>query len=123
MSLNNERIDRRASNGLLAGVVLIALAIGIIVWQLGKYPWYSLLYTMVTVIGVYLAAASFVKDSKISFAPSESSYYLISGCLMATVGAIGLISLTTNHELWVYIVVIVAVVAVLAIYRNFSKKG
>ena len=123
MALDNDRLDTRRSYGLLAGVLIASVAIGLIVWKVGGYGVQSIFYTMFVIIGAYLIAGSFFKEARMDFAPSESSFYLVIGTLLATVGALGFVDILTDIEMWVLVVVFILVFALLIIYRSVSKKG
>ena len=123
MAINQDRIDTRRSYGLLAGVIIASVALGLIVWKVGDFEFQSIFYTMFVVIGVYLFLVSFFKDASLDFAPSDSSFYLVTGTLLATVGALGFVDLLTDIEMWVLVVIFILVFALLIIYRNISKKG
>ena len=123
MAVNQERIDTRRSYGLLAGVIIASVALGLIVWKVADLEFQSIFYTMFVVIGVYLFIASFFADAQLDFAPSDSSFYLVIGTLLATVGALGFVDLLTDVEMWVLVAVFILVFAMLIIYRSISKKG
>ncbi len=123
MAVNQERIDTRRSYGLLAGVIIASVALGLIVWKVADLEFQSIFYTMFVVIGVYLFIASFFADAKLDFAPSDSSFYLVIGTLLATVGALGFVDLLTDVEMWVLVAVFILIFALLIIYRSISKKG
>ena len=123
MALDNDRLDTRRSYGLLAGVLIASVAIGLIVWKVGGYGVQSIFYTMFVIIGAYLIAGSFFKEARMDFAPSESSFYLVIGTLLATVGALGFVDMLTDVEMWVLVVVFILVFALLIIYRSVSRKG
>jgi len=123
MALDNDRLDTRRSYGLLAGVLIASVAIGLIVWKVGGYGIQSIFYTMFVIIGAYLIAGSFFKEAQMDFAPSESSFYLVVGTLLATVGALGFVDMLTDVEMWLLVVVFILVFALLIIYRSVSRKG
>ena len=123
MAINQERIDTRRSYGLLAGVIIASVALGLIVWKVADLEFQSVFYTMFIVIGVYLFIASFFADAKLDFAPSDSSFYLVIGTLLTTVGALGFVDLLTDVEMWVLVAVFILVFAILIMYRSISKKG
>ena len=123
MAVNQDRIDTRRSYALLAGVIIASVALGLIVWKAADLEFQSMIYTMFIVIGVYLFLASFFADAKLDFAPSESSFYLVIGTLLTTVGILGFIDLLTDVEMWVLVAVFILVFAILIIYRSISKKG
>ena len=123
MAINQDRIDTRRSYGLLAGVIIASVALGLIVWKVADLEFQSVFYTMFIVIGVYLFIASFFADAKLDFAPSDSSFYLVIGTLLTTVGALGFVDLLTDVEMWVLVAVFILVFAILIMYRSISKKG
>ena len=123
MAINQDRIDTRRSYGLLAGVIIASVALGLIVWKVADLEFQSIFYTMFVVIGVYLFIASFFADAKLDFAPSDSSFYLVIGTLLTTVGALGFVDLLTDVEMWVLVAVFILVFAILIMYRSISKKG
>ena len=123
MAVNQDRIDTRRSYGLLAGVIIASVALGIVVWKAADLEFQSIFYTMFVVIGVYLFLASFFADAALDFAPSDSSFYLVIGTLLTTVGVLGFVDLLTDVEMWVLVAVFVLVFAILIIYRSISKKG
>ena len=123
MAVNQDRIDTRRSYGLLIGVIIASVALGLIVWKVADLEFQSIIYTMFVVIGVYLFLASFFADAKLDFAPSDSSFYLVIGTLLATVGALGFVDLLTDVEMWVLVAVFILVFAILIMYRSISKKG
>ena len=123
MAVNQDRIDTRRSYALLAGVIIASVALGLIVWKVADLEFQSIFYTMFVVIGVYLFIASFFADAKLDFAPSDSSFYLVIGTLLATVGALGFVDLLTDVEMWVLVAVFILIFALLIIYRSISKKG
>ena len=123
MAINEGRIDSRRSYGLLAGVLIASVAAGLIVWKVGDFGVQSVFYTIFAITGVYLVIASFFQDAKLDFAPSDSSFYLVIGTLLATVGVLGFVDMTTDVEIWVLVAVFILVFAILITYRSVSKKG
>ena len=123
MAINQERIDTRRSYGLLAGVIIASVALGLIVWKVADLEFQSIFYTMFVVIGVYLFLVSFFKDASLDFAPSDSAFYLVTGTLLATVGALAFVDMLTDVETWLLVVVFILVFALLIMYRSISKKG
>jgi len=123
MTVDNNRLNTRRSYGVLAGVIIASLALGLIIWKVSGYGPQSIVYTMFVMIGVYLLTASFFQEAQLDFAPSESSFYLVIGTLLATVGALGFVDLMTDIEMWILVVVFILVFALLIIYRSVSKKG
>ena len=123
MAINEKRIDTRRAYGLLAGVIIASVALGIVVWQLGNFGPQSIFYTMFVVIGVYLVIVSFFQDASLDFAPSDSSFYLVTGTLLATVGVLAFVDLLTDVSLWVLVAIFILVFAILVTYRSVSRKG
>ena len=123
MAINEGRIDSRRSYGLLAGVLIASVAAGLIVWKVGDFGVQSIFYTIFAITGVYLVIASFFQEAKLDFAPSDSSFYLVIGTLLATVGVLGFVDMTTDVDLWVLVAAFILVFAILITYRSVSKKG
>lgn len=123
MTLNEKRMANRSSYGLMVGVLLASIAVGIVVWKLGDYDFNSVFYTVFAIVGAYLALMSFWKGAAFDFAPSESSFYLVTGVLLATVGILGFVDMLTNTDTWALVAIFIAVFALLVIYRSVSKKG
>ena len=123
MAIDEGRINTRRSYGLLAGVLIASIALGLIVWKVGDFGVQSIFYTIFAVTGVYLIIASFFRDAKLDFAPSDSSFYLVTGTLLATVGVLGFVDLTTDVEIWVLVAAFILVFAILITYRSVSRKG
>ena len=123
MAIDEGRINSRRSYGLLAGVLIASVALGLIVWKMCDFGFQSVFYTIFAVTGVYLIIASFFQDAKLDFAPSDSSFYLVIGTLLATVGVLGFVDMTTDVEIWVLIAVFILVFAILITYRSISRKG
>ncbi len=123
MAIDEERINMRRSYGLLAGVLIASVAIGLIVWKVGDFGPQSIFYTIFVIVGAYLIVASFFKDAQLDFAPSESSFYLVIGTLLTTVGVLGFVDMLTDVEVWVLVVAFILVFALLIMYRSVSRKG
>ena len=123
MAINEGRIDARRSYGLLAGILIASVAAGLIVWKVGDFGVQSVFYTIFVITGVYLVIASFFQEAKLDFAPSDSSFYLVIGTLLATVGVLGFVDMTTDVDLWVLVAAFILVFAILITYRSVSKKG
>ena len=123
MAINEGRIDSRRSYGLLAGVLIASVAAGLIVWKVGDFGVQSVFYTIFVITGVYLVIASFFQEAKLDFAPSDSSFYLVIGTLLATVGVLGFVDMLTDVDMWVLVAAFILVFALLVTYRSVSKKG
>ena len=123
MAVNQERIDTRRAYGLLAGIIVASVALGLVVWKIGDFDWPAIFYTMFVVIGVYLFIVSFFMDAALDFAPSDSSFYLVIGTLLTTVGVLAFVDLLTDVEMWLLVAIFIFVFALLIIFRSISKKG
>ena len=123
MAIDEGRINTRRAYGLLAGVLIASVALGLIVWKVGDFGVQSVFYTIFVITGVYLVIASFFQEAKLDFAPSDSSFYLVIGTLLATVGVLGFVDLTTDVEIWVLVAAFILVFAILITYRSVSRKG
>lgn len=123
MAIDEGRINTRRSYGLLAGVLIASVALGLIIWKVGDLGVQSIFYTIFAVTGAYLIIASFFQDARLDFAPSDSSFYLVTGTLLATVGALGFVDMFTDVDIWILVAVFVLVFAILITYRSVSRKG
>lgn len=123
MAIDKDKISQRGSNGVLIGVCVLAVAIGLIVWQVADLPWYTCICAIFVVVGAYIFAISFGKESGLSFGPSESSFYMVTGYLLLALGIVGFLGACTDLELWILLVIFIVLVAVLLIIRSSSKKG
>ena len=123
MAINEGRIDSRRSYGLLAGILIASVAAGLIVWKVGDFGVQSVFYTIFVITGVYLVIVSFFQEAKLDFAPSDSSFYLVIGTLLATVGVLGFVDMLTDVDMWVLVAAFILVFALLVTYRSVSKKG
>ena len=123
MTIDQDRIKERSSYGLLAAAIIASVALGIVIWQVCGYGWESIVYTVFVVTGVFLVLASFRKDVSFDFAPSDSSFYLVVGVLLATVGIIGFVTLLADVNTWLLVAVFILVFAIMMTYRSLSKKG
>ena len=123
MAIDKDKISRRGSDGILIGVCVLAIAVGLIVWQVADLPWYTCIYAIFVVVGAYMFAISFGEESNLSFGPSRSSFFMVTGYLLLALGVVGFLGACTDLELWVLLTTFIVLVALLIIIRSSSKKG
>jgi len=123
MAIDKDKIGQRGSNGVLIGVCVLAVAVGLIVWQVADLPWYTCIYSIFVVIGAYMFAISFGEEKDLSFGPSKSSFLMVTGYLLLALGIVGFLGACTDLELWILLVTFIILVAILIIVRSSSKKG
>ena len=61
MAVNEKRLAERSKNGILAGVIILSVAIGILVWQFGGHPdeWYQIFYGIKHICGIHYSKGVF----------------------------------------------------------------
>ena len=94
MAVNEKRMAERSKNGILAGIIILSAAIGILIWQFGGHPdeWYQIFYGMFTVIGLYLVITSFFEEKEIDLSPSQRSVLDLHSRIHHSIGV------ACNHE-------------------------
>lgn len=98
-----------------AGLFIIALAVGVVLYGVGAVGAVGFVGVVVLLAGVILAAASFTYSKKPDkFGPSEADYRLVAGVIAAVAGAVILL-LDGGAEWYVALALALVVVAVLGI--------
>lgn len=123
MAIDVDRIKTRGNYGILIGVIVLAVAVGLVVWRAADLPWYAGVCASLIVIGVFLVISSFGKESGMGFAPSESSYYFVTGYMLLALGSVGIVVSCMELEWWIVLAAFIALMAVLIVVRSVSKKG
>lgn len=110
----------RMWNGITAGAILLALAIGIVLFAVTG-DILDTVFAIILIFGLYLAISSRFRNNKEEgYGPSDSDVTVVAGILLAGVGGAGLAhSITGNVLITVAIViVIVAVVGIMMAVKN-----
>lgn len=123
MAIDREKIGRRSSDGILIGVCVLAVAIGLVVWQVTDLPWYTCIYTILVVVGAYMFTISFGEESDLSFGPSRSSFFMVTGYLSLALGIVGFLGACTDLDLWILLAIFIILAALMMIVRSSSRKG
>lgn len=120
MTEDNKGINSRTLNAVTAGVLLLAVALGILLYT-STNDIFGALWTILIVFGVYIGISSVLRSKNTdSFGPSEADVSLAGGALIAGIGLAGLVYTFTDQVLYtvVVIIVIVAVVGIMMAIKN-----
>jgi len=127
MSKEDKKMDNRTLSAITLGSFLIALAIGIIVYVATSYGILMILWITLLIFGIALLALSFMYPTESGkFGPSESSFRMVWGILLAVMGFVGLLYTITNVNVWILVAIVliaVAVVGILVALKNGKKEG
>lgn len=118
-----DKLKARGAQGLFAGIILLALAAGILVWKLGDLPWYSIALVAIIIIGIFLIVRSLYKGSgPIDMAPTREEFDFVWGYLLTIIGLLGMLYISTDLEVWVLALVAIVMVALLLITKMFLRR-
>ena len=120
MTEEKKGLNSRTLNAIGAGVLLLAIAWGIVLYTVTGDV-FDALWTVLIVFGVYMGASSVLRGRNTdSFGPSEADVTVVGGTLLAGIGLAGLVYSMTGEVLYtvVIIIVIVAVVGIIMAIKN-----
>ena len=120
MTEEKKGLNSRTLNAIGAGVLLLAIALGIVLYTVTGDV-FDALWTVLIVFGVYMGASSVLRGRNTdSFGPSEADVTVVGGTLLAGIGLAGLVYSMTGEVLYtvVIIIVIVAVVGIIMAIKN-----
>lgn len=120
MTEEKKGLNSRTLNAIGAGVLLLAIALGIVLYTVTGDV-FDALWTVLIVFGVYMGASSALRGRNTdSFGPSEADVTVVGGTLLAGIGLAGLVYSMTGEVLYtvVIIIVIVAVVGIIMAIKN-----
>ena len=120
MTEEKKGLNSRTLNAISAGVLLLAIALGIVLYTVTGDV-FDALWTILIVFGVYMGASSVFRGRNTdSFGPSEADVTVVGGTLLAGIGLAGLVYSMTGEVLYtvVIIIVIVAVVGIIMAIKN-----
>jgi len=124
MSTNNGSVLSKKNDSMLTAVaLLVGLVAGIVVQQLTDEHWTVIIYVLVTVFGAYFLMTVPFASNEPDYIPSQSSFRLVWGAILTTVGLLLLLNVYAGLELWIMVVVllIVIVIIVLLLYMKSSR--
>ena len=104
-------------SGLLLGVIILTIAVAIICWQALEMSFWVVPCVILIGLGAYLVAMSLVLPKQSDIGPSQSSYYLVNGVILATIGALGFVKMNTDLSWWIIVAIFMVVIALLLIWR------
>lgn len=120
MTEEKKGLNSRTLNAIGAGVLLLAIALGIVLYTVTGDV-FDALWTVLIVFGVYMGASSALRGRNTdSFGPSEADVTVVGGTLLAGIGLAGLVYSMTGEVLYTVaiIIVIVAVVGIIMAIKN-----
>ena len=120
MTEEKKGLNSRTLNAIGAGVLLLAIALGIVLYTVTGDV-FDALWTILIVFVVYMGASSALRGRNTdSFGPSEADVTVVGGTLLAGIGLAGLVYSMTGEVLYtvVIIIVIVAVVGIIMAIKN-----
>lgn len=120
MTEEKKGLNSRTLNAIGAGVLLLAIALGIVLYTVTGDV-FDALWTILIVFGVYMGASSALRGRNTdSFGPSEADVTVVGGTLLAGIGLAGLVYSMTGEVLYTVaiIIVIVAVVGIIMAIKN-----
>ncbi|MCL1811257.1 MAG: hypothetical protein FWG41_03445 [Methanomassiliicoccaceae archaeon] len=119
-------MNNRTLSAVTLGSLIIALAVGLIVY-VATDEWTMILWTTLLIFGIALFALSFLYPSESGkFGPSESLYRMVLGILLAVVGIVGILSVYTDLSSLILVAILLialALVGIMAALMNGKKEG
>jgi len=100
---------------LTAVALLVGLIAGIVVQQLTDEHWKVIIFVLVTVFGVYFLISMPFVSNESDYVPSQSSFRLVWGALLTTIGMLLLVDVYNAIDLWIMAVILLIVVTLLAL--------
>lgn len=110
------------TDGLFLGVLILGIAVSIILWQVCEYSGWIIPCVVLLSVGVYMIMASFMMPTTSKVGPSAASFYQVNGVMITTFGALGVIWLTTDANVWYLVGAFLIIVAALLIWKSVSSK-
>lgn len=118
MVKNNERMW----NGITAGAILLAIAIGIVLYVVTGNV-FDTVFSILMVFGAYLAVSSRFRNlDDDGYGPSEGDVTMVAGVLLAGVGAAGFAHSLTG-DVMITVAVIIAIVAIVGIMMAVKNRN
>ena len=120
MTEEGRGVSTRTWNAIAAGVFLLAVALGILIYM-STGDVFDTLWTILIVFGLYVGLPSVFKDmGNDNFGPSEADVSLVGGVILAGIGVSGLVYSFTSEVLYtvVVLIVIVAVAGIVMAIKN-----
>lgn len=121
MTEENKGINSRTLNAISAGALLLAIALGVILYTVTEQA-LDAIWTILIVFGIYMAISSVLRGKNTdSFGPSEADVTIVGGTLLAGVGLAGLVYSLTNEVLYT-VALIIAIVAIVGIIMAIKNR-
>ncbi|MBP5395015.1 MAG: hypothetical protein J6Y18_03810 [Candidatus Methanomethylophilaceae archaeon] len=107
--------------GLLLGAIILTIAVAIICWQALDMSFWVVPCVILVGIGAFLISMSFVVPRESRIGPSASSYYMVNGVIIGTIGVLGFVKLNTDLSWWIIVAIFMIVIAVLLIVKVMTN--
>lgn len=121
MTEENKGISSRTLNAISAGALLLAIALGVILYTVTEQA-LDAIWTILIVFGIYMAISSVLRGKNTdNFGPSEADVTIVGGTLLAGVGLAGLVYSLTNEVLYT-VALIIAIVAIVGIIMAIKNR-
>jgi len=120
-------MNTKTLSAVALGSFIIALAVGLLVYEATSYGLAIILWVAMLIFGIALFALSFLYSGESGkFSPSESSYRMVAGILIAVIGLIGILYETTDVSLLILAAIFLIALALVGIsvaLMNGNKEG
>ena len=110
-------LPRYKISGLLLGTLILTIAVAIICWQALDMSFWVIPCIILVGIGVHLIAMSCILPKQSNVSSSPSSYYLVNGVIIGTLGVLGFVKLNTDLSWWIIVAIFMIVIALLLMWR------
>ncbi len=123
--VNKNKLAQGTLNAVVGTMFLVSLAIGLAVYMAMKDGLLVILWVVLAIMGVVIAATSFFYENvSDGFGPSESNYRFAAGSIMLLAGLIGYMVTYTSAGAAVTALAAISAIAILAmvmIIKNNRK--
>jgi membrane-bound ClpP family serine protease len=120
-------MNNKTLPALTVGAFLLAVGIGLIIYSATDNGILIVLWIALLIFGVFLLISSTMSSKQSGkFGPSDFSYRLAMGAIVATVGVIGLLYTFTDLSVWILVAIFIIVIAVVGMaiaFTNGKKEG
>lgn len=112
--VDNKGNSYRTRGAVVTAAAIIAIALGLLICGLGHLAWLNMLWIFLLVFGLALIAVGFVYSSvPDKFGPSEQTYRVAAGAVLALFGFVGIIWQNTKVGWFVYVAVLLIGIALI----------
>jgi len=120
-------MNNKLLSAVTLGSFLISLAVGLIIYVATDCGLLTILWTVLLIFGIALFALSFMYSGESKgFGPSESSYRMVLGIILAVIGLIGILNTFTDVDILILVAIFIIAVVLIGIFTalmNGKKEG